>query len=124
MLHPMNVLRTRLTTVQSPDSNDPKRSQRQRIPRSFVIGLFELALLVLIASWPGLLLTAPPAKPAGPAEGKEPVPDVRLAGIPLHFEPNVGQADPGVRFMAHATGGNLFFTPSGVVLSLAGASTA
>jgi len=38
--------------------------------------------------------------------------------LPLTFEPNAGQVDPAVRFLAHATGGTLFFTPNEVVLAL------
>src|SRR5205809_3016779 len=41
-----------------------------------------------------------------------------LGRLPLSFEPNAGQADPAARYIAHASGGTLFFTSSGVVLSL------
>jgi hypothetical protein len=44
------------------------------------------------------------------------VPD--LGRLPLAFEPNAGQTDSQVRFMAHAPGGVMYFTPSEVVLSL------
>ena len=40
-----------------------------------------------------------------------------VARIPLSFEPNAGQADPAVRFLAHTPGGLLLFTPSAVVLA-------
>lgn len=40
--------------------------------------------------------------------------------LPLSFEPNAGQTDPTVRFMVHASGGTLYFTPSQVVMSLGG----
>jgi hypothetical protein len=42
------------------------------------------------------------------------------SNLPLSFEPNKGQADPSVRFLAHARGGTLFFTASEVVLALSG----
>src|SRR5262245_8693489 len=38
--------------------------------------------------------------------------------MPLPFEPNAGQTDPSVRYIAHASGGTLYFTPSEVVLTL------
>lgn len=41
-----------------------------------------------------------------------------LDRLPLSFVPNAGQFDPRVRFQAHGLGGELFFTPSEVVLSL------
>ena len=40
------------------------------------------------------------------------------ANLPLSFEPNVGQSDPSVRFVARRGGASMFFTPSEVVLSL------
>jgi hypothetical protein len=41
-----------------------------------------------------------------------------FARLPLSFEPNAGQTDQRVRFMARASGGTLFFTPAEVVLTL------
>ncbi len=38
--------------------------------------------------------------------------------LPFQFEPNAGQSDPQVRFIAHAPGGTFFFTPSGATLAL------
>jgi Beta-propeller repeat len=38
--------------------------------------------------------------------------------LPLRFEPNVGQADPSVLFLAHGAGFTLFLTRRGAVLSL------
>ena len=46
----------------------------------------------------------------------QPLPD--LSALPLAFEPNVGQADPAARFMAHTGSGALLFTPGSVVLVL------
>lgn len=39
--------------------------------------------------------------------------------LPLAFEPNVGQADPGALYLARSQGANLAFTRSGVDLSVA-----
>ena len=44
-----------------------------------------------------------------------------LRNLPLSFEPNVGQTGSEVRYMARASGGTFFFTPSEVVLRLKGA---
>ena len=44
------------------------------------------------------------------------------ARLPLRFEPNLGQADPNVRFMARAPGYGLFLTDDGAVLALRSAS--
>ncbi|MEO8285000.1 MAG: SBBP repeat-containing protein [Chloroflexota bacterium] len=38
--------------------------------------------------------------------------------LPLSFEANHGQTDPSVRYMAHASGGTMYFTRSEVVLAL------
>ncbi|HKP51047.1 MAG TPA: SBBP repeat-containing protein [Chloroflexia bacterium] len=43
--------------------------------------------------------------------------------LPLSFEPNVGQADSAVRYLAHTAGGTLFFTPSNVALVFHQAAT-
>ncbi|HYP40888.1 MAG TPA: SBBP repeat-containing protein, partial [Chloroflexia bacterium] len=41
-----------------------------------------------------------------------------LAALPLSFEPNAGQTDPSVSFMAHAPGSTLYFTDAEVVIAL------
>src|SRR5947209_3750795 len=43
---------------------------------------------------------------------------VKTATLPLAFEPNAGQADSAVRYVAHAPVGTLLFTASEVVLAL------
>jgi Beta-propeller repeat len=43
--------------------------------------------------------------------------------LPLSFEPNVGQADPHVRYLAHGPGYTLFLTDAGAVFSLASPSS-
>jgi hypothetical protein len=53
------------------------------------------------------------------ATALQPLPSLDSYGkLPMQFEPNVGQIDPSVRFMAHTPGGTIFFTPSEVVMSL------
>jgi hypothetical protein len=44
------------------------------------------------------------------------VPD--FDNLPLAFEPNVGQTDASVRYLAHGKGGTLYFAPSEVALVL------
>jgi hypothetical protein len=41
-----------------------------------------------------------------------------LAALPLMFEPNVGQADPAVRYLAHGSGYALALTETGATLNL------
>src|SRR5436190_8056722 len=38
--------------------------------------------------------------------------------LPLSFEPNLGQADPSVKFLSRGSGYNLFLTPSELLLAL------
>ncbi len=42
------------------------------------------------------------------------------ASLPLAFEPNVGQADSAVRFLAHGSGSGVFLASTGVTLSIGG----
>src|SRR4051812_12470090 len=41
-----------------------------------------------------------------------------LGNLPLAFEPNAGQSDRSVLYTAHAAGGTLAFSASGVTLSV------
>src|SRR4051812_19189891 len=70
-----------------------------------------MGLATLLAGF--ALLSSHSAGPASPGTSHS-----GLARLPLSFEPNAGQTDEAVRFMAHAPGGTLFFTDAGVVLSL------
>ncbi|MDQ6695680.1 MAG: hypothetical protein M3014_14935 [Chloroflexota bacterium] len=71
-----------------------------------------------------LLLVAVPSLEFRPLAGERAVQSairpIGLNKLPLSFEPNAGQADPSVRFVARTAGANLFFTPDGVVMSLKG----
>ena len=42
-----------------------------------------------------------------------------LSKLPLAFEPNAGQTDPAVRYVAHAPGAIMYFAPAEVVLAVA-----
>src|SRR5437868_1604238 len=63
----------------------------------------------------GALLPVALRQDAKPAPSRLQVDNARL---PLSFEPNAGQADPQVRYVAHSSAGTLLFTPSKVVLAL------
>ncbi|HJU84492.1 MAG TPA: Ig-like domain-containing protein [Holophagaceae bacterium] len=56
-------------------------------------------------TWKVLLLVL--ALPATAREGRVPVPRASMAHLPLAFERNQGQADPGVRFLARGAGHTL-----------------
>ncbi len=77
-----------------------------------------LATLLLLA---GSILPMSLGRPMT-ATPSSPLPN--LDRLPLSFEPNVGQTDPSVRFIAHAPGGLLYFTSGEVVLSLSQALAA
>jgi len=44
----------------------------------------------------------------------------KLSQVPLYFEPNVGQSDPSVKFVARATGSSFFLTSNEIVFARAG----
>ena len=44
----------------------------------------------------------------------------RSGGVPIQFERNIGQTDPGVRYLARGSGYRLFLTAEGYVLALRG----
>ena len=62
---------------------------------------------VVLAVLPVILALAPPALAAGlnPA----------LRGLPFSFEPNLGQTDPRVKFLARSRGMTLFVTSTEAV---------
>jgi len=53
-----------------------------------------------------------------PSRHAKPSPQAVLGQLPLIFEPNQGQADAGVKFLAHATGYGFFLDAQGAVISL------
>jgi hypothetical protein len=91
--------------------------------RSWVVALIGAALAAPIAS------AAPrPARPAvpaiGPAARAYAPRDLEYGRVPLHFEPNRGQAPADARFVAHGDGYRLDLTPSGPVLRTASGDAA
>ncbi len=89
----------------------------RNLPRTthHTVAMFALAALLAATALPMALryLLVP-----GHVTPQSNLPD--LGKMPLSFEPNAGQTDRSVRFMTHAPGGTLYFTPSEVVLVLQG----
>jgi len=91
-------------------------------------------IVFLLASLTAVLAVAPvlPARPAttpaitlatrtigGPGAGVGTPSPYAFGRLPLRFEPNRGQTDAAVRFVARGAGYTLFLTPTQVVLALA-----
>ena len=85
-----------------------------------------VATLVILLSW----LALPNSSEGGPAPSKPKTavaarptlsqrqPPKCLGGLSLIFEPNLGQTDPQVRLLSHASGMNSFLTDNENVLVL------
>jgi hypothetical protein len=76
-----------------------------------------LGAAALVCSLP-LVLHRPPASKASTSSLNSRISD--FGKLPLSFEPNAGQADPAVRFLAHSGSGTLYFTASEIVFALGG----
>jgi Domain of unknown function DUF11/Beta-propeller repeat len=57
-------------------------------------------------------------KPLSSKPHSKPDPREILGQLPLIFEPNLGQTDPQVKFLARGAGYNLFLDPTGAVLAM------
>ena len=85
------------------------------------LSFFALVVLALpfvpaqFAAGPSAVMAEPSVLESGPAPG---------ATLPMAFEPNVGQTDERVRFLARGKGYAVFLTQDGATLSLAGRSNA
>ncbi len=80
---------------------------------------FSCVLVPLFASWhvrrqPG---PTPETSPSRPQLGQKRLASI-LSSLPASFEPNLGQSDPGVKFLSRGPGYALFLTPQEAVLSL------
>src|SRR5690348_828813 len=74
-----------------------------KVPRSV------LALLLGVSAFTQFTVSGGP--PNRPAQG-------RYAKLPLTFEANVGQTNPGVKYESHGSGYTVFFTETDAILSL------
>ncbi len=72
---------------------------------------------VAAGSHPSIVLTAPGARTYA-SKPSRPTGDTTFGSLPLTFEANVGQSDPSVAFLAHASGYTVFLTATGVVAQL------
>ena len=81
--------------------------RRLRVPRGL-----PLALIITLSA--ALILQR---VPAGPPVAAPPAP--HPLSLPVAFEPNAGQTDTRVRFVARTPGGTFLFAPDQVVLALA-----
>src|SRR5687768_16672450 len=86
-----------------------------RLRAFFFVSLLALPLLVLPVSLSKLWDTRAAVAPLVPGL---PLTNETLGKLSLSFEPNAGQTNPSVKYMTHASGGTMYFTPSEVVLSL------
>jgi hypothetical protein len=86
-----------------------------------------LAAVAVAATQLGATLAGAPAtarsgdRAAGPgatAAAPGPPKAAAAAGLPLSFEPNAGQADPAVRFLAHGPRGTLYLTATRAIVAL------
>jgi len=98
---------------------DRLRSVGERKP---VIRLAKLlaAVLGLTLISATKLSSAPNLAASRLTSGKRAIVAAGYANLPLSFEPNLGQTDAGVRFLAHGPGYTLFLTRTEAVLSMRG----
>ena len=83
-------------------------------------------IAVILLSFPGVLLLLPSLQAALGRSGQAPPPIAEaraqrvspIGAQPLHFEPNEGQADPRVAYLARGRGYALFLTSDEVVVGL------
>lgn len=79
---------------------------------------FHLILLPLLI-WPSLASSEPSKRPGAPAVPPKPLLHPDYGRLPLAFEPNVGQTDDRVKFLARTGGSTLTLTGEGVMFLLA-----
>ena len=78
-----------------------------------------LVLLVLLVLGAVLLFKHDAATPHSKSQASAPSEiQASLARLPISFEPNQGQSDTQVQFLAHGHGYGLYLTPSQAVLML------
>src|SRR5262250_2349358 len=98
---------------------------RKLVIRMITANLYAIALgLAVLIGFPmnafgHSVVTIPRIDQSGGPDRSSPnvVADLAHSGLlPLSFEPNVGQVDNEVAFVAHGNGTNVFLTTNGVVL--------
>ncbi len=87
--------------------------------RTYDLRLAALAVFALTAAASfGALAAAPASQPAASAADRRAQAAKNYGRLPLSFEANQGQADPGVEFLSRGDGYSLFLTDSGAILAL------
>ncbi len=93
--------------------NQPKR--RLGLSRMCVLMGCAILAIVAVALHRASLSGIP--SPLSPTSDKSR--QISFSSLPVAFEPNLGQTDPQVKYLARAHGFNLFLTSNEAVLSLA-----
>src|SRR6266567_7872238 len=96
--------------------NQPKR----RLGLSRTCVLMGCAILAIVAIALHRASLSGSASPLSPTSDKSR--QINFGSLPVAFEPNLGQTDPQVKYLARGNGYTLFLTSSEAVLSLAGRS--
>ena len=93
--------------------NQPKR----RLGLSRTCVLMGCAILAIVAIALHRASLSGSASPLSPTSDKSR--QITFSSLPVAFEPNLGQTDPQVKYLARGSGYNLFLTSNEAVLSLA-----
>src|SRR5437016_11356972 len=93
--------------------NQPKR----RLGLSRTCVLMGCAILAIVAIGLHRASLSGSASPLSPTSDKSR--QITFSSLPVAFEPNLGQTDPQVKYLARGSGYNLFLTSNEAVLSLA-----
>jgi hypothetical protein len=106
-------------TTASSGSSGPRAEKSAATNRFAVAGamLVAVGILSLLAFSPGSGV-AHGAAPAGSTAAPAPRTHTRYAKLPMRFEPNRGQSDERVRFLARGNGYALFLTAKEAILAL------
>src|SRR5689334_8958485 len=113
--------------------SDGKTSLSLRYRLRATAAILLLAIVALLATTTSVRT---PERPSGTPAGKSPAPQTggasptpaalanrALSSVPLALEPNVGQAEAAVQFVAHPPGGLLLFAGSELTLTLSAPAT-
>jgi hypothetical protein len=94
----------------------PARVTRRVAEEKTMTSHSKLALIAFVSLTAGARAGEAVADAAVPGEQRRP--QTGYGNLPLHFEPNDGQTDPGVKFLARGSGYTLFLTSTESVLVL------
>ncbi|MEO8285153.1 MAG: SBBP repeat-containing protein [Chloroflexota bacterium] len=112
---------TNISTLPGSGGRAERERQKVRLSLAVIVAVVATAALPFTlrqALTPQASLTSSPVISNQSLAQPAAISGQALSRQPLAFEPNAGQTDPSVRFLAHAPGGTIFFTRAGVTLSL------